>query len=163
MCATILGEFGADVIKVERPGRGDPLRTFGPEIDGVPLWWMIEGRNKRSITLDYSRAEAVPLLHALVKRSDVVVENFRPGTMQRWGFDYTRLRVINPGLVYVSVSGFGQTGPYRLRPAYDRVAQAMAGLTYVTGHRDGPPVKPGLGITDYSTAIVAALGAMLAL
>lgn len=163
VCATILGEFGADVIKVERPGRGDPLRTFGPEIDGVPLWWMIEGRNKRSITLDYSRAEAVPLLHALVKRSDVVVENFRPGTMQRWGFDYTRLRVINPGLVYVSVSGFGQTGPYRLRPAYDRVAQAMAGLTYVTGHRDGPPVKPGLGITDYSTAIVAALGAMLAL
>jgi crotonobetainyl-CoA:carnitine CoA-transferase CaiB-like acyl-CoA transferase len=102
-------------------------------------------------------------LHALVKKADVVVENFRPGTMQRWGFDYPRLRAINPGLVYVSVSGFGQTGPYRLRPAYDRVAQAMAGLTYVTGHRDGPPVKPGLGITDYSTAIVAALGAMLAL
>jgi succinyl-CoA---D-citramalate CoA-transferase len=163
VCATILGEFGADVIKVERPGRGDPLRTFGPEIDGTALWWMIEGRNKRSITLDYSRAEAVPLLHALVQGSDVVVENFRPGTMQRWGFDYPRLRVINPGLVYVSVSGFGQTGPYRLRPAYDRVAQAMAGLTYVTGHRDGPPVKPGLGITDYSTAIVAALGTMLAL
>jgi succinyl-CoA--D-citramalate CoA-transferase len=163
VCATILGEFGADVIKVERPGRGDPLRTFGPEIDGTPLWWMIEGRNKRSITLDYSRAEAASLLHALVQGADVVVENFRPGTMQRWGFDYPRLRVINPGLVYVSVSGFGQTGPYRLRPAYDRVAQAMAGLTYVTGHRDGPPVKPGLGITDYSTAIVAALGAMLAL
>jgi crotonobetainyl-CoA:carnitine CoA-transferase CaiB-like acyl-CoA transferase len=163
VCATILGEFGADVIKVERPGSGDPLRTFGPEIEGTPLWWMIEGRNKRSVTLDYSRAEAVPLLHALVRGADVVVENFRPGTMERWGFDYPRLRVINPGLVYVSVSGFGQTGPYRLRPAYDRVAQAMAGLTYVTGHPDGPPVKPGLGITDYSTAIVAALGTMLAL
>jgi crotonobetainyl-CoA:carnitine CoA-transferase CaiB-like acyl-CoA transferase len=129
VCATILGEFGADVIKVERPGSGDPLRTFGPAIDGTPLWWMIEGRNKRSVTLDYSRAEAVPLLHALVRGADVVVENFRPGTMQRWGFDYPRMRVINPGLVYVSVSGFGQTGPYRLRPAYDRVAQAMAGLT----------------------------------
>src|SRR5580658_3221403 len=101
VCATILGEFGADVIKVERPGSGDALRTFGPKFDGVPLWWMIEGRNKRSITLDYSRAEAVPLLHALVKGSDVVVENFRPGTMQRWGFDYPRLRAINPGLVYV--------------------------------------------------------------
>jgi crotonobetainyl-CoA:carnitine CoA-transferase CaiB-like acyl-CoA transferase len=163
VCATILGDFGADVIKVERPGSGDPLRTFGPSIDGTPLWWMIEGRNKRSITLDYSRAEAGPLLHALVRESDVIVENFRPGTMERWGFDYPRLRVINPGLVYVSVSGFGQTGPYRLRPAYDRVAQAMAGLTYVTGHPGQPPVKPGIGITDYSTAIVAALGTMLAL
>jgi crotonobetainyl-CoA:carnitine CoA-transferase CaiB-like acyl-CoA transferase len=163
VCATILGDFGANVIKVERPGSGDPLRTFGPSIDGTPLWWMIEGRNKRSITLDYSRAEAGPLLHALVRESDVIVENFRPGTMERWGFDYPRLRVINPGLVYVSVSGFGQTGPYRLRPAYDRVAQAMAGLTYVTGHPGQPPVKPGIGITDYSTAIVAALGTMLAL
>ena len=163
VCATILGDFGADVIKVERPGSGDPLRTFGPSIEGTPLWWMIEGRNKRSITLDYSRAEAGPLLHALVRSADVIVENFRPGTMERWGFDYPRLRVINPGLVYVSVSGFGQTGPYRLRPAYDRVAQAMAGLTYVTGHPGQPPVKPGIGITDYSTAIVAALGTMLAL
>jgi succinyl-CoA---D-citramalate CoA-transferase len=163
VCATILGDFGADVIKVERPGSGDPLRTFGPSIEGTPLWWMIEGRNKRSITLDYSRAEAGPLMHALVRESDVIVENFRPGTMERWGFDYPRLRVINPGLVYVSVSGFGQTGPYRLRPAYDRVAQAMAGLTYVTGHPGQPPVKPGIGITDYSTAIVAALGTMLAL
>jgi crotonobetainyl-CoA:carnitine CoA-transferase CaiB-like acyl-CoA transferase len=163
VCATILGDFGADVIKVERPGSGDPLRTFGPSIEGTPLWWMIEGRNKRSITLDYSRAEAGPLLHALVRGADVIVENFRPGTMERWGFDYPRLRVINPGLVYVSVSGFGQTGPYRLRPAYDRVAQAMAGLTYVTGHPGQPPVKPGIGITDYSTAIVAALGTMLAL
>ena len=104
-----------------------------------------------------------PLLHALVRESDVIVENFRPGTMQRWGFDYPRLRVINPGLVYVSVSGFGQTGPYRLRPAYDRVAQAMAGLTYVTGHLTTASETRHLGITDYSTAIVAALGTMLAL
>jgi succinyl-CoA--D-citramalate CoA-transferase len=163
VCAPILGDFGADVIKVEHPINGDPLRTFGPSIDRAPLWWMIEGRNKRSITLDYSAPKARALLHSLVEKTDVLVENFRPGRMKRWGFDYPAMREINPGLVYVSVSGFGQTGPYNGRPAYDRVAQAMAGLTYVTGHPDGPPVKPGLGITDYSTAMMAALGTMLAL
>jgi succinyl-CoA---D-citramalate CoA-transferase len=163
VCATILGDFGAEVIKVEHPTKGDPLRTFGPQVDDTPLWWMIEGRNKRSITLDYSRAEAKPVIDRLVAASDVLVENFRPGTMERWGFGYPRMRSVNPRLVYVSVSGFGQTGPYRSRPAYDRVAQAMAGLTYVTGHPDQPPVKPGIGVTDYSAAIMAALGTMLAL
>src|SRR3984885_6359737 len=140
VCATILGDFGTDVIKVERPGSGDPVGRFGPSIEGTPLWWMSEGRNKRSITLDYSRAEAGPLLHALVRGADVIVENFRPGTMERWGFDYPRLRVINPGLVYVSVSGFGQTGPYRLRPAHDPVAPGMAGFPHATGHPGQPPV-----------------------
>jgi crotonobetainyl-CoA:carnitine CoA-transferase CaiB-like acyl-CoA transferase len=163
VCATILGEFGADVIKVEHPGRGDALRTFGPSVDGTPLWWMIEARNKRSITLDVSRPEARPLIHRLVGLADVLVENFRPGTMARWGLDHDRMREVNPGLVYVSVSGFGQTGPYSPRAAYDRVAQAMSGLTYVTGHPGQPPVKPGLGITDYTAAIVAAMGAVFAL
>jgi crotonobetainyl-CoA:carnitine CoA-transferase CaiB-like acyl-CoA transferase len=163
VCATILGEFGADVIKVEHPARGDALRTFGPSVDGTPLWWMIEARNKRSITLDVSRPEARPLVQRLVRLADVLVENFRPGTMTRWGLDYERMSEVNPRLVYVSVSGFGQTGPYSSRAAYDRVAQAMSGLTYVTGHPGQPPVKPGLGITDYSAAIVAAMGAAFAL
>lgn len=163
VCATILGEFGAEVIKVERPGEGDALRTFGPSVKGVPLWWMIEARNKRSITLDISRAEGQALARELAGRADVLVENFRPGTMARWGLGYEDLAGIAPGLVYVSVSGFGQRGRLSGRAAYDRIGQAIAGLTYLTGHADSPPVKPGIGVTDYSTAITAALGAVLAL
>jgi formyl-CoA transferase len=163
VCATILGEFGAEVIKVERPGTGDSLRTFGPSVGDVPLWWMIEGRNKLGITLDISLPEGQQLARELAVRCDVVVENFRPGTMERWGLSASDLRSLAPRLIYVSVSGFGQTGPYRGRGAYDRVGQAYAGLTYLSGHPDQPPVKPGIGVTDYSTAITAALGAMLAL
>jgi succinyl-CoA--D-citramalate CoA-transferase len=163
VCATILGEFGADVIKVERPGHGDALRTYGPKLDDVPAWWMIEARNKRSITLDLRSADGQALARRLIDRCDVLVENFRPGTMAGWGLGYDDVAALNPRVVYVSVSGFGQTGPYREQASYDRVAQAMAGLTYLTGHPDSPPVRPGIGITDYATALLAALGAMLAL
>jgi crotonobetainyl-CoA:carnitine CoA-transferase CaiB-like acyl-CoA transferase len=148
---------------VERPGEGDVLRTFGPSVEGVPLWWLVEGRNKRSLTLDVSRPEGQELARELACRSDVLVENFRPGTMARWGLGYDGLAELNPRLVYVSVSGFGQRGRLSQRPAYDRIGQAIAGLTYLTGHPGGPPVKPGIGVTDYSTAITAALGATLAL
>ena len=163
VCATILGEFGADVIKVERPGHGDALRTYGPTLEGVPVWWMIEGRNKRSITLDLRSAAGQELARRLIARCDVLVENFRPGTMAGWGLGYDDVAALNPKVVYVSVSGFGQTGPYRAQASYDRVAQAMAGLTYLTGHPDRPPVRPGIGITDYATAMTAAIGALLAL
>jgi crotonobetainyl-CoA:carnitine CoA-transferase CaiB-like acyl-CoA transferase len=163
VCATILGDFGADVIKIEQPRGGDPLRAFGPSVDGVPLWWMIEGRNKRSVTVNLSVDEGRDVVRKLIAVSDVLVENFRPGTMNRWGLGYDEVRKINPRLIYVAISGFGQTGPYSSRGAYDRVAQAMAGLTYLTGYPDRPPVKPGIGITDYSAAVVGALGAMFAL
>jgi crotonobetainyl-CoA:carnitine CoA-transferase CaiB-like acyl-CoA transferase len=163
VCATLLAEFGADVIKIERPGQGDTLRTYGPRIDGVPAWWMVEGRNKRSVTLDLRRPAGQRLARDLAARADVLVENFRPGTMDGWGLGYDDLCEANPRLVYVSVSGFGQQGPYRDRPAYDRVAQGMSGFTYLNGFPDRPPVRPGVGVTDYSTAVFAALGAMLAL
>jgi crotonobetainyl-CoA:carnitine CoA-transferase CaiB-like acyl-CoA transferase len=163
VCATLLAEFGADVIKIERPGVGDSLRTYGPRIDGVAAWWMIEGRNKRSITLDLRTPEGQRLARELAAKADVLIENFRPGTMDSWHLGYEQVREVNPGLVYVSVSGFGQAGPYSDRPAYDRVAQGMSGFTYLNGFADRPPVRPGVGITDYSTAVFAALGAMLAL
>ena len=163
VCATILGDFGAEVIKIEQPGSGDPLRDFGPSVEGTPLWWMVEGRNKKSVTLKLSTDAGRDVLRKLITRSDVLVENFRPGTMDRWGLGYEEVRRINPRMVYVAISGFGQTGPYASRAAYDRVAQAMSGLTYLTGYPDQPPVKPGIGITDYSGASVGALGAMLAL
>lgn len=163
VCATLLAEFGANVIKVERPGVGDTLRTYGPRIDGVPAWWLIEGRNKRSITLDLHQPAGQQLARRLVRQADVLVENFRPGTMDAWALGYEDLQADNPGLVYVSVSGFGQEGPYRDRPAYDRVAQGMSGFTYLNGFPDRPPVRPGVGVTDYSTAVFAALGAMFAL
>jgi len=163
VCATMLGDFGAEVIKVEQPGRGDPLRGFGPSVRDVPLWWMIEGRNKKSVTIKLSTDQGREVVRKLIAISDVLVENFRPGTMDRWGLGYEDARKVNPRLVYVAISGFGQTGPYSTRGAYDRVAQAMAGLTYLTGYPEQPPVKPGIGITDYSGAIVGALGAMFAL
>jgi crotonobetainyl-CoA:carnitine CoA-transferase CaiB-like acyl-CoA transferase len=163
VCATLLGEFGADVIKIERPRFGDPLRGYGPAIEGQPAWWLIEGRNKRSITLDLRRPAGQDLARRLIGTADVLVENFRPGTMDGWGLGYPDLREQFPRLVYVSVSGFGQHGPYGDWPAYDRVAQGMSGFTYLNGFPDRPPVRPGVGVTDYSTAVFAALGAMLAL
>lgn len=163
VCATLLAEFGADVIKVERPGAGDALRTYGPRINDVPAWWMVEARNKRAVTLDLRQPDGQDLARRLADRADVLVENFRPGTMATWGLGYDELAVRNPRLVYVSVSGYGQSGRYRDRPAYDRVAQAMSGFTSLNGFPDRPPVRPGVGITDYSTAVFAALGAMFAL
>jgi crotonobetainyl-CoA:carnitine CoA-transferase CaiB-like acyl-CoA transferase len=163
VCATLLAEFGADVIKVERPRFGDTLRGYGPKIDGVPAWWLVEGRNKRSVTLDLRQAAGQDLARRLIGRADILVENFRPGTMDSWGLGYRDLRDQNPRLIYVSVSGFGQEGPYSRWPAYDRVAQGMSGFTYLNGFPDKPPVRPGVGVTDYSTAVFAALGAMLAL
>lgn len=161
--ATLLGDLGAEVIKVERPAVGDLQRGVFPQAPGdpgMPYAWQVEGRNKRSITLEITDALGKELLLQLVKWADVLVENFKPGSMQRWGLGYEDLVPVNPRLVYVSVSGYGQTGPYRTRPGLDFVGSGFAGLTFVTGAPDRPPALPGYALTDYMAATFGALGAL---
>lgn len=163
VCGTLLADFGAEVIKVEPPVMGDPIRHSGPSIEGESLYWQVEGRNKKSITINLRESEGQALLRSLVESVDVVIENFKPGTMKRWGLDYDQLKMINPRLVMLSVSGFGQTGPYAGRPAYDRIALAFAGFLNMTGYPDRAPVRPGTAVADYQGAIFGAFGIMLAL
>lgn len=163
-CATLLGEFGADVIKVELPGTGDSLRKFWPQYHGTALIWRVEGRNKRCVTLDMRKPRGQEVVKRLVKLSDVVVENFRPGTLEKWGLGYEQLKEVNPGLVMVRVSGYGQFGPYKDKPGFGRIAAAYGGLSNLAGYPDRPPVIPGTAsIPDYLTGVYGALGAMMAL
>jgi crotonobetainyl-CoA:carnitine CoA-transferase CaiB-like acyl-CoA transferase len=163
-CAGILGEFGAEVIKVEQPGTGDSLRSFGTMTAGGSLNWLNEARNKKSVTLDLRRPEGAALLKRLVAVSDVVVENFRPGTLERWGLGEEVLRSIKEDLVLIRISAYGQTGPYRDRPGFARVAHGFAGLSYLSGEPDGPPVVPGsTSLADYISGLYAALGAVISL
>jgi crotonobetainyl-CoA:carnitine CoA-transferase CaiB-like acyl-CoA transferase len=161
--ATLLGDFGAEVIKVELPGRGDFMRSIGPFAEGHSLWWAVEGRNKKSITLDLRVAAGQELFRALVRRSDVVVENFQPGTLEEWGLGYDALAEINPDLILTRASVYGQSGPYRDRPGLDRNGIGFGGLLYITGYPDRPPVRPGVIISDYLTGIFNALAIMIAL
>jgi crotonobetainyl-CoA:carnitine CoA-transferase CaiB-like acyl-CoA transferase len=161
--ATLLADHGAEVIKVERPDGGDTMRHFGPFCDGESLTFAVEGRNKRSVTLDLHQARGQELLRQLVAQCDVVVENFRPGTLARWGLGYDDLRDVNPGIVMLSVTGFGQTGPYAARAGYDRIALAFSGLLNITGFPDRPPVRFGSAIADYATALMGAFAVMSAL
>ena len=164
--ATILGEFGAEVIKVEHPAGGDPMRRFGTPTDDpeLTLAWLSEARNKHSVTLDLKAADDVETFKALVARADVVCENFRPGTLERWGLGWDVLSEINPRLVLLRISGFGQDGPYRDRPGFARIAHAVGGLTYLAGMPDGPPVTPGsTSLADYITGLYGAVGVLLAL
>jgi crotonobetainyl-CoA:carnitine CoA-transferase CaiB-like acyl-CoA transferase len=162
--ATLLGDFGADVVKVELPGRGDTLRKMGPvNGDAHSYWFAAESRNKRSITLDLRTPAGKDLLLRLVDVVDVVVENFVPGTMARWGLGADVLRERNPRLIVAHASGYGQTGPYSDRPGYDRVGVAFGGLWHLTGEADGEPMRPGLSIADYMTGAYGALGVVLAL
>jgi len=163
VAATLMADFGADVIKVEQPGTGDTLRGLGPFYEGECLWWQLEGRNKRSITLDLRQAEGQSLLKRLVAESDVVIENFRPGTLEKWNCGYAQLAGVNPALVMLSVSGFGQTGPYAQRAGYDRIALAFSGVMGMTGFPDRPPVRIGNSMADYSTATMGAFAVMMAL
>ncbi|MCC2658707.1 MAG: succinyl-CoA:L-malate CoA transferase subunit [Panacagrimonas sp.] len=163
VAATLLADFGAEVIKVEQPQGGDTIRSNGPIVDGQSLWWNVEGRNKRSITLDLRVPEGQALLRRLVEKADVLVENFRPGTLDRWGLGYPALQAINPRLVMLSVSGYGQTGPNAQRAAYDRIALAFAGFLHITGEPDGPPLRPGTAVADYLGALMGAFSIMLAL
>ncbi len=163
-CATLLGEFGADVIKIELPGVGDSLRKFWPQYHGTALIWRVEARNKRCITLDMRKPRGQEIIRKLVKISDVVVENFRPGTLERWNLGYEQLKAVNPGLIMVRVSGYGQTGPYKDKPGFGRIAAAYGGLSNLAGFPDRPPVIPGTAsIPDYLTGVYGALGAMMAL
>ena len=161
--ATLLGDFGAEVIKVELPGTGDFMRGIGPFADGYSLWWAVEGRNKKSITLDLRRPRGQELLKRLIAVSDVAVENFQPGTLEAWGLGYDSLRAINPGLILTRASVYGQTGPYRDRPGLDRIGIGFGGLLYITGYPDRPPVRPGVIISDYLTGVFNAFAIMMAL
>ena len=164
--STILSEFGAEVIKVENPKGGDPWRHYGTKTarDGDTLAWMTESRNKTSVTLDLRTPEGVAILKRLVAVSDVMCENFRPGTLERWGLGWEVLHEVNPKLVLLRVSGYGQTGPYKQRPGFARIAQAFGGLTYLAGMPDGPPVTPGsTSLADYTSGLYGALGILIAL
>jgi crotonobetainyl-CoA:carnitine CoA-transferase CaiB-like acyl-CoA transferase len=164
--ASILGEFGAEVIKVEQPGSGDPLRGLGKSSgrDEDSYFWLSEARNKRSLTLDLRKPEGVDLLKRLVVRSDVVCENFRPGTLEKWGLGWDVLSECNPGLVLLRISGFGQTGPYKNRPGFARIAHAFGGLAHLTGMPGSPPLTPGsTSLGDYIAGLYGAIGVLLAL
>lgn len=162
LAAMLLGDYGADVLKIEHP-RGDPARTHGPSRNGVPLWWKLIGRNKRAITLYLGSPEGQALFRRLVRDADVVVENFRPGTLERWNLGYETLAAENPGLVLVRVTAFGQKGPYSSRPGFGTLAEAMSGFAAITGEPDGPPTLPPFGLADGISGISAAFAAMVAL
>lgn len=164
-CGTILADFGAEVIKIEQPGIGDPLRKFGTMTDsGDSLTWLSEGRNKKCMTLDLRKPEGASIFRDLVAQSDVVLENFRPGTLEKWGLGYDALKEINPGLVMLRVSAYGQTGPYRDRPGFARIAHAFSGLSYLAGMPEGPPVVPGsTSLADYLSGMWGAIGVLIAL
>jgi formyl-CoA transferase len=163
-CGQLLGDFGAEVIKVEAPGAGDPMRQWGREKPhGRSLWWPVVARNKKSVTINLRTEEGQDLVRRLVAEADVLVENFRPGTMERWNLGYDDLAAINPGLVMVRVTGFGQSGPYAPRAGYGSIGEAMGGLRYVTGDPDRAPSRTGISIGDSLAGTYAALGAMVAL
>ena len=163
-CGQLLGDFGAEVIKIEPPRTGDPLRAWRRmNGDGPSLWWPIIARNKKSITLDLRRPAGQELARQLIGRADVLIENFRPGTMEKWNLGYDRLAAANPGLVMARMSGFGQTGPYSQQPGFGSIGEAMGGLRYVTGYPDRPPSRVGISIGDSLTALFGALGVLAAL
>ena len=160
---TQLAEFGAEVIKIEKPGVGDPLRNMGTMDDGEPLWFASTGRNKKSVALDLNLPEGQEIFKEMTKGADVVTESFRPGTFDKWGLDYQALSAINPRLIMVRISGYGQTGPYRHRAGFGRTCQAFAGLTNLTGFPDRPPISTPYPSGDYSTALIGAFATMTAL
>ncbi|MGW0936492.1 CaiB/BaiF CoA transferase family protein [Streptomyces sp. NPDC002666] len=163
LCATMLGDFGADVIKVEHPSRPDPSRGHGPTKDGVGLWWKLLGRNKRNLTLDLACPGGRDLLLRLAAGTDVIIENFRPGTLERWGLGPAELHAVNPRLVLVRVTGFGQFGPYAHRPGFGTLAEAMSGFAAITGEPDGPPTLPPFGLADSIAALATSFAVMAAL
>jgi formyl-CoA transferase len=162
-CAKTLADFGAEVIKIEPPGEGDPLRKWRRMRNGVSLWWQVQSRNKRSVSCDLRRAEGQEIVRRLAARCDIAVENFRPGALEKWNLGWEVLSRENPKLILVRISGYGQSGPYRERPGFAAIAEAMAGLRYVTGFPDRPPVRPNLSIGDTIASLHGVIGALLAL
>jgi crotonobetainyl-CoA:carnitine CoA-transferase CaiB-like acyl-CoA transferase len=163
-CGGLLAEYGADVVKVEQRGSGDSLRELGHKANGRALFWALEARGRRAITLNLREPRGQQLALRLIETSDVVIENFRPGTLERWGLGYDRMREVNPGAILVRISAYGQTGPYANRPGFGRIAQAFGGLTYLAGHPDRPPVNPGSAtLADYAAGLFATTAALAAL
>jgi formyl-CoA transferase len=162
-CGRILAEFGADVVKIEAPGGGDPLRTWRKLHGDTSLWWLAQARNKKSVALDLKAPEGQEIVRRLVAGTDIVVENFRPGTLEAWGIGWPQLSAIQPGLVMVRLSGYGQTGPSSGRPGFGAIGEAMGGLRHLTGHPDRAPVRVGVSIGDSIAALYGAIGALMAL
>lgn len=161
--SVLLGWFGAEVIKIEQPGEGDPLRTWRSVYKGTALWWYILGRNKKSVTVNLRTPEGQAIVRRLIDKVDVVVENFKPGTMEKWGLGYEDLKKINPRIIMARVSGWGQDGPYSGKPGFASVAEAVGGLRFVTGYQDSPPVRPNLSLGDTLAGLHAALGILVAI
>lgn len=163
-CGQMLADFGADVVKIEPPGVGDPMRQWGREkAHGQSLWWPVVARNKRSVTIDLRTAQGQELVRRLAAKADILVENFRPGTMERWGLGWEALQAVNPRLVMVRVTGYGQSGPYAARAGYGSIGEAMGGLRHVVGDPSTPPSRMGISIGDSLAALHAALGALMAI
>ena len=163
-CGQLLADYGAEVIKVEQPGVGDPMRVWGREKGhGKSLWWPVVARGKKSVTLNLREPEGQQVIRKLVAKSDIILENFRPGTMERWGLGYDELKKINPGLIMIRVSGYGQTGPYSAKAGYGAIGEAMGGMRYVVGDPSTPPSRIGISIGDHLAATFACLGALAAL
>jgi crotonobetainyl-CoA:carnitine CoA-transferase CaiB-like acyl-CoA transferase len=161
--SSLMADFGAEVVKVERPGSGDPLRNWGPFYNGVSLWWKVHSRNKKSITLDLSHPEGQEVLKELARQADLLIEGFRPGTMERWGLGPDELHQLNPGLVMLRYSGFGQTGPYKDRPGFGTIAECMSGYIGMTGFPNSPPVLPPVPLADEIAGVFGAMAGMMAL
>ena len=163
-CGQLLGDFGAEVIKVEPPNQGDPMRDWGQEkAHGKSLWWPVIARNKKSVTLNLREKEGQEIVYELVSKTDFLLENFRPGTMERWGLGYEQLKAINPRLIMIRVSGYGQTGPYSKRAGFGAIGEAMGGMRYVCGDPSTPPSRMGISIGDSLAATFACVGALSAL
>lgn len=160
-CGQLFADMGADVIKVEAPGKGDPMRVWGRE--GYPLWWSSCARNKRCITVNLREEEGQNIIKDLIKDADFLLENFRPGTMEKWGLGYDVLKEINPGLIMIRVSGYGQTGPYSKRPGYASVGEAMGGVRYLMGNPESKPSRAGISLGDSLAGTFATVGALAAL
>ena len=161
--ARILGDFGAEIIKVEPPKYGDPHREWGAMTEAGSLWFAIQARNKRSVTIDLRTPDGQDLVRRLARRCDVLIENFRPGSLEKWNIGPERLQAENPALVIVRISGFGQTGPYRARPGFGNIAEAMGGIRSITGFPDRPPVRVGMSLADHVASLYAVIGALTAL
>ncbi len=162
-CTRLLAEFGAQVIKIESPDGGDPLRQWRKLYAGKSLWWLLQARNKQSVTVNLKSSDGQEIVRRLAQEADVVVENFRPGTMEKWGLGYEALASANPGLVMVRLSGYGQTGPYRDKPGFGAIGEAMGGLRHVTGYPDRPPVRVGISLGDAVASMYGVIGALMAL
>jgi formyl-CoA transferase len=161
--AKLFAEFGAEVIKIEPPGTGDPLRQWRLLHNGTSLWWYVQARNKKSVTVDLRSPDGQEIARRLARDADIVVENFRPGTLEKWGLGYEALAAVNPGLIMVRLSGFGQTGPYRDRPGFGAVGESMGGMRHITGFPDRPPVRMNISVGDALAALHGVIGALMAL